>query len=256
MMGKRGEFGGLSQTRHPHLAQRRSNEKTAFATNHSRALHFEYESRSSATMRTRHLSGAAIVIALAILVSSCGSGDRMPATPTPIPPPPNPGLACGVERWFVKTLADTDAGSVNPAAVTPISIRDLNALPSHCDGGPDRRAYPEEFRVFEVSGRVIYLAHEDDRDYHIALEDPDAPGSTVVTELADTMCAGAVISPHLATLRSVEGMFDTLLGGKAPSTLDGSVVRVRGVGFYDFNHGQRGRSANCIELHPIVSISR
>ncbi len=156
----------------------------------------------------------------------------------------------------MKTLADTDASSVNPAAATSISIHDLNALPSHCDGGPDRRAYPEEFRVFEVSGRVIYLAHEDDRDYHIALEDPDSPGSTVVTELADTMCAGAVMSPHLATLRSVEGMFAMLLSGSLPSTLVGAMVRVRGVGFYDFNHGQRGRSANCIELHPIVLISR
>lgn len=145
---------------------------------------------------------------------------------------------------------------VNPLAVTPTSIRDLNALPSHCDGGPDRRVYPEEFRVFEVSGRVTYLAHEADRDYHIALEDPLAPGSTIVTELADTLCAGAWTSPHLATLRSVEGMFAGILGGQPPSTLLGTVVKVQGVGFYDFNHGQRGRSVNCIELHPILSISR
>lgn len=41
---------------------------------------------------------------------------------------------------------------MNPLSVTPISIRELNALPSHCDGGSDRRVYPEEFRVFEVSG--------------------------------------------------------------------------------------------------------
>ena len=186
---------------------------------------------------------------------SCGGGN--PAAPTLIPPSaPNSPLACGVERWFVKTLADQDASLVNPLSVTPISIRDLNALPSHCDGGPDRRVYAEEFRVFEVSGRVIYVAHEDDRDYHMALEDPDAVGSTVVTELADTLCAGASTSPHLATLRSVEGMFASILDGRSPSTLVGTVVRVQGVGFYDFNHGQRGRSGNCIELHPIVSISR
>ena len=110
--------------------------------------------------------------------------------------------------------------------------------------------------MFEVSGRVLYLAHEDDRDYHIALEDPTTPGSTVVTELVDTMCAGAIMSPHLTTLRSVEGMFSMLLSGRSPSTLVGTTVTVRGVGFYDFDHGQRGRSANCIELHPIVSITR
>jgi hypothetical protein len=177
-------------------------------------------------------------------------------TPGPVPPaPPNPGLACGVERWFVKTLADPDASLVTIASVTPISIRDLNALPQHC-GGPDRRVYAEEFRVFEVTGRVTYVAHEDDRDYHIALEDPNAPGFTVVTEMADTVCSGASMSPHLATLRSVEGMFAAILGGRSTSTLVGTTVRVQGVGFYDFNHGQRGRSANCIELHPIVAIGR
>jgi hypothetical protein len=110
--------------------------------------------------------------------------------------------------------------------------------------------------VFEVVGNVTYIAHEDDRDYHIALEDPNSTGSSVVTEMADTLCAGASISPHLATLRSVEGMFASLLNGRSPSTLVGTTVRIQGVGFYDFNHNQRGRSGNCIELHPIISISR
>ena len=156
----------------------------------------------------------------------------------------------------MKTLADTDASTVTLSAVTPISIRDLNGLPSHCEAGPDRRVYAEEFRVFEIVGRVVYVAHEDDRDYHIAIEDMSAPGSTVVTELADTLCAGAVMSPHLAALRSVEGMFATVLNGRSPSTLVGSTLKVRGVGFYDFDHGQRGRSRNCIELHPITGIER
>jgi len=161
-----------------------------------------------------------------------------------------------VERWFVKTLADQDAASVNVSSATPISIHDLNAFASHCEGGPDRRVYGEEFRVFEIVGRVIFVAHEDDRDYHMALEDPNDSGSSVVTELADTMCSGAVMSPHLATLRSVEGMFASLLNGAPPTSLVGTMVRIRGVGFYDFDHGQRGRSKNCIELHPVVFISR
>jgi hypothetical protein len=74
--------------------------------------------------------------------------------------------------------------------------------------------------------------------------------------LADTLCAGAVMSPHLAALRSVEGMFATVLNGRPASTLVGSTLKVRGVGFYDFDHGQRGRSRNCIELHPITGIER
>ena len=196
------------------------------------------------------------LITAALSLQSCGGGSPSGTPTSPTPPPPNPGLACGVERWFVKTLADPDASTVNLLSVSRTSIRDLNALPEHCDGGPDRRTYAEEFRVFEVVGKVTYIAHEDDRDYHIALEDPDSPGSTVVTEIADTLCAGASVSPHLATLRSVEGMFASLLDGRSPSTLVGTTVRIQGVGFYDFDHNQRGRSVSCIELHPIISISR
>lgn len=180
------------------------------------------------------------------------------AEPTPVPPPPSPppGLACGVERWFVKTLADNAASRVDVTSVTSTTIRDLNGFATHCTGLPDSRTYAEEFRVFEVTGRIIYIAHEDDRDYHIALEDPGAPGYTLVSELADTVCAGAVISPHFTTLRTAEAMWAMLLGGRGTSALIGTTVRVRGVGFYDFNHGQTGRSRNCIELHPILGIDR
>ncbi len=154
----------------------------------------------------------------------------------------------------MKTLADPDAQAVNITAVTTTSIAALNGLPNHCQGGPDRRTYPEEFRVFEVVGRITYVAHEDDRDYHMALEDPEAAGNSIVTELADTACAGAISSPYFTTLRSAEGMFEALRGGQSVSAILGTVIRVRGVGFYDFNHGQRGRSRNCIELHPIVGV--
>ena len=194
---------------------------------------------------------------LVLATWGCGGSSTTPTTSVVVTPStPNPGLACGVERWFVKTLADPDASTVALSDVTPISIRDLNALTSHCDGGPDRRTFPEEFRVYEIVGRVIYVAYEDDRDYHIALEDPNDASSTVVTELADTRCAGASISPHLAALRSVEGMLASVLGGNSPASLLGVTLRVQGVGFYDFDHRQRGRSKNCIELHPLVALSR
>ena len=194
---------------------------------------------------------------LVLAMWGCGGPSTTPTTSIAVAPStPNPGLACGVERWFVKTLADQDAGGIVLSQVTPIAIHDLNALPSHCEGGPDRRTFPEEFRVYEIVGRVIYVAHEDDRDYHIVLEDPSDATSSVVTELADTRCAGASISPHLAALRSVEGMLASALGGNAPASLLGTTLRVQGVGFYDFDHTQRGRSKNCIELHPIVFLSR
>jgi hypothetical protein len=164
-------------------------------------------------------------------------------------------LACGTYRWFLKTLADADAGSVKVRTATPISIHDLNGFATHCGDLPERRMFAEEFKVFEVVGRITYAAHNSDRDFHIAIQDPNSPGSSVITELADPMCAGAVVSPYFATLRTAQAMLETLLAGRSPSALVGAMVRVRGVGFYDFAHGQQvGRSKNCIELHPILFI--
>jgi hypothetical protein len=194
-------------------------------------------------------------LTLAASLSSCGGGGPASVTvPVSPSPPVTGGLACGVERWFVKTLSDEDARSVNVATVTPISIRQLNGFATHCSGLPERRAFSEEFTVFEVTGRITFVAHEDDRDYHIALEDPSGPGFTVVAELADILCAGAVISPHFSALSAADAMWRMLLDGRSPTALVGTTVRVRGVGFYDFAHGQRGRSQNCIELHPVLSI--
>ena len=38
--------------------------------------------------------------------------------------------------------------------------------------------------------------------------------------------------------------------------LQGTVVRVTGVGFFDVRHFQVGRARSCIELHPILAIER
>ena len=176
--------------------------------------------------------------------------------PTPPSAGPPAGLSCGVERWFVKTLADADAGRVNVDVATPITIRELNEYATRCAGLPNTRAYDEEFRVFEVTGRITFAALEDDRDHHVALEDLNDPSYTIVSELADVLCAGAIVSPHFSALSRADAMWRLLLNNRAPSSLVGTVVKVRGVGFYDFAHGQRGRSRNCIELHPIVAIER
>jgi hypothetical protein len=58
-----------------------------------------------------------------------------------------PGLACGVERWSVKTLSDADATRVNISAVQTTTIRAVNVRASHCSGLPSTRAFAEEFEV-------------------------------------------------------------------------------------------------------------
>ena len=194
-----------------------------------------------------------IVWAVLVLSSGCGeqAGPSLPATPTSLPL--LVGLTCGTERWAVKTLSDPDVSAVDIARATPTTIAALNALAPHCSGLPERRTFPQEFQTFEVVGRITFVRLEDDRDYHIAVADPAASDQTIVTELADPQCQGAVSSPHTAMLTGARRTFDQLAGGR-PSSLVGRVVRIRGVGFFDFNHSQTGRSRSCIELHPITDI--
>jgi len=175
----------------------------------------------------------------------------------PVPPSgPIPGLECGVERWSVKTLSDSNASRVDLASVQTTTVRALNERASHCNGGPDSRTYAEEFAVYEVVGRITYVAPQDDRDYHVVLADPADASYTIVTEVADVACQGAIRSPHRGVLEAARNAFIALLGTRSPSSLVGTRVRVRGVGFYDFSHGQIGRARNCMELHPILGVER
>jgi hypothetical protein len=170
--------------------------------------------------------------------------------------PPSTGLACGVERWPVKTLSDPDAVRVRLNQVETTTIKALNGFASHCSGLPQARTFAEEFQVFEVVGRITYVKLDDDRDYHVAVADSNDSSYTLVAEVADIACEGAVSSRYRDTLATARNAFISLLGGRAPSSLVGTTVRLRGVGFFDFGHGQNGRARNCMELHPVLVIAR
>ena len=169
---------------------------------------------------------------------------------------PTSGLSCGVERWPVKTLSDANAGEVNFGTVQTVTIKELNQQPVHCTGIPSVRTFPQEFVLYETTGRITFARFEDDRDYHVALADLSEPVYTIVTEVADPNCNGAIQSAFRSLLVQARSAFDSLRGTGSLSSLIGTTVRVRGVGFYDFNHGQTGRSQSCMELHPLTSIER
>ena len=197
---------------------------------------------------------ASVAVVLLPLLLSCHRASVVgPSEPLPTPAPT--GLQCGIERWAVKTLSDTDAlrVDVSPRATT---VEALNGLAEHCGGGPDAsRPYQEEYQTFEVIARITLVRHEDDRDYHVAIQDVST-GATIVTEVADSSCTGAANSPFATTLAQARAEFDAVRAGRSDREMEGTLVRVRGVGFFDFNHGQTGRARNCMELHPVLGISR
>jgi hypothetical protein len=160
---------------------------------------------------------------------------------------------CGVERWAVKTLSDAAVDSVDFSATVKTSVDALNDLGPHCGKGPDARARPEERTVYEVVGRIAFAKFEPDRDVHLALEDADT-GRTVIAEIVDPTCPGAKTSKHVEKLQAARGEFGKVLGDYSLKSLEGELVRVRGVGFFDRGHGQKGRAESCLELHPVLAI--
>jgi hypothetical protein len=164
---------------------------------------------------------------------------------------------CALTRSEVKALRDRDSGRVAFDAVIPTTVTALNELPSHCGPAGNRRRAPEELRVYEAVGRIVRVRRERDRDIHVVLADLRHPRDRVVIELGDPEAKNGRRSPYRDRLAAAWRMFQDLQRGSGvPSmrALEGLTVRVAGVGFYDMNHFQRGRSRSCIELHPLLSI--
>jgi hypothetical protein len=168
-------------------------------------------------------------------------------------------FGCALNRSDVKSLRDPTAARIQFDAVVDTTISALNAIPSKCGLSGNRRVRDEELRVYRVVGTITRVKYEHDHDIHIVLADTADPGDRLVVESDDPNSRKNAASPYRDRLAAARHMFDALVS--EPSTdrlgdLKGTVVRVTGVGFFDFNHLQVGRSRSCIELHPILTIER
>jgi hypothetical protein len=165
---------------------------------------------------------------------------------------------CALTRPHVKSLRDPEAHKIQFDAPISTTIQALNAIAPHCGPARDHRVRPEEFRVYEVVGRITRVQREPDHDIHVVLQDLEDPQAYLVTESNDADAGGNVASPYRAKLGDARKMLEDLQseGARELKDLVGLTVRVTGVGFFDMKHFQAGRSRSCIELHPILRIER
>ena len=179
-------------------------------------------------MGARFRVGAALaIVAVATLLAAWAS--------RPAPTSAATGkVACGVERWTVKTLGDRPA--LLPARATTIKFLSSRAAPSSL---PQTRL-PFERHIYRVTAAVTLVRPEDDGDFHLVLQ--DAAGRTMIAESPMASC-GRTATP--ARQRQT---------AKARARLQiCSRASVSGVAFFDVQHGQTGVAPNGIELHPILS---
>jgi hypothetical protein len=163
-------------------------------------------------------------------------------------------LACGVERWPVKTATDRDAGRVvlAPNASTIPSLRATPAPPNP-DARRDTRFAPVETSIVVLSGILVVIKREQDEDYHLVIADPSDPQATMIIESPNPRCAlGSRFFQNIVTVRrTIDSHFGGPIGGRHQVRIP---VRVAGIAFFDRIHGQEGVAPNGIELHPIIGI--
>ena len=157
------------------------------------------------------------------------------------------GGSCGTERWNIKTGTDPGASAIS-LVPQPNTIAQLVGLPAA--GGGTGRTPPTETTIWELRDVTLSMIKlETDSDYHIVLSDGQ---NTMIAEVPYPPCAsGSAWSCFISRARAeVDAKFSVSSSPQYPAL----TVTVRGVGFFDFKHGQTGVAPNAIELHPILEI--
>ena len=199
------------------------------------------------------------VVAVAIAAVGAFTAAGVYARPAPHSRPTAafPALACGSERWAVKTLTDPAASKINFAKVKSTTVEGLRHLkvPTNLKATSLRRTGAER-TVYSVSALLMSMKREDDSDIHLVIADPKLGGSMIVEFPSDTCTVGAAPSLRAAMTQARTDLA-TACGGEAGSTavtLTGTAT-ISGVGFFDLIHGQAGVAPNGIELHPVLTFT-
>lgn len=187
------------------------------------------------------------------------------ATPFPTPAGSGPhgttcGSSCGVERWHIKTLDDSDESRIgwNPVSTTVTSLIG-QPVPSGYSKYDDTTRYaPIETTVYTVRAILVGWKIENDHDFHMVIADPNNPSNTMIVEPPDSSCSDACDSGFGPTFDGTRTKLTNCLGQPSTTFTNFSntiVVDVTGVGFFDALHGQTGVAPNGIELHPLLDVS-
>lgn len=166
---------------------------------------------------------------------------------------------CGVWRWDIKTLTDSEGPALLSLTPEHTTITELNQLtrPEHV--GTNDPRFDDEKRLVTVTGKIIAhkrLSGDGDHDYHIVVQSPD--GSTqLIAEIPSPDCpeifGDSVLHEFFTELR---GNYVDLFGTPTTSLkqLEPVEVEITGVPFWDMSAHGSGHSENGIEIHPVTGI--
>jgi hypothetical protein len=114
------------------------------------------------------------------------------------------------------------------------------------------RAGRVELHTYRVHATLREYVREDDGDYHLVLK--DRHGRSIIAEIPDPGCVGH-ISPVKANIRKARRRFNNRYEATTGFKFSDDRVILKGVGFFDYFHGQTGMAPNDLELHPVIGLS-
>jgi hypothetical protein len=158
---------------------------------------------------------------------------------------------CGVERWSVKTGTDPDAGLVNLSSSTANTIATMRSWTAPNPIPSNNRVAPYETTQWVLNATLVEYKLETDSDYHLVIS--DASGNTMIAEIPSPNCVGAG-SPFGPGITNARNEFDARFTATTSFQTANIPVQIRGVGMFDFLHGQTGVAPNGIEIHPVLDI--
>jgi hypothetical protein len=159
-------------------------------------------------------------------------------------------VACSTENAGLKTLSDPqrDLVRLRPRLTTIAAINRLRP-PART---PTTRTTAFQRQVWGVRAQIVEYKLEQDGDVALVLYDGKS------SYLTAAMPGPGCLTAKTRARREIErarGLFEGLCGPARPSWRPlGAVVRIDGVGYWDFPRGQNGHARNYAELHPVTKV--
>src|SRR5437762_594962 len=159
---------------------------------------------------------------------------------------------CGVERWSIKTGTDSQAPSINLSTYISTTIYNMWSSVQPSSLPANSRIAPRELNQYRLSGTLTKYKRETDSDYHLVIQ--DGSGRTMIVEIPSINCVGGG-SPFGTGISHARAQFDARLTATSTMKTTSLPITIKGIGFWDFLHGQTGVAPNGIEVHPVLDIT-
>ena len=170
--------------------------------------------------------------------------------------PAQPAVAattCGVWRWPVKTGSDATRFQVDrTVSHTTIGYLGRRVPPASFGSyAQNHRIKAPEFHTWQLRATLVAVRLEDDGDIHLRLR---SSGHLMIGEIPKPGCVSSA-SLWKAAIASAR----QAITSRYPVSLSSwhyvyRTVTVRGLGFFDEEHGVTGAAPNDIELHLVIHI--